>query len=79
MKIKDLPKHENLQKILVKLPDAIYQNSSLPLYNIKNNGVYLQGWTMGDFFVKTDLKSTKIYPMFWKKAPENIEEWEIIK
>lgn len=79
MKIKDLQEHKNLQDVLVQLPEDIYQKSSLPFYRIKNNGVYLQGWTMGDFFVKIDLKSSKIYPMFWNKVPESIKEWEVIE
>jgi len=78
-KIKDLPKDANLQKIKVKLPKAIYGASSLPKYGIKNIPVYLQGWVMGDFFVKTDLKSQRIYPMFWTAVPDNINEWEVVE
>jgi hypothetical protein len=77
MKIKDLPTDTNLQQIQVKLPKNIYMASSLPMYGIKNKFVYLMGFVMGDFFVKTDLKSSKIYPMFWSTIPSDIKEWEI--
>lgn len=79
MKIKDLPKNSNLQETKVKLPDDVYKASSLPMYKIKTKNVYLQGWIMGDFFVKTNLKSTQIYPMFWSSVPSDINEWEVIK
>ena len=62
MKIKDLPKTTNLQTIKVKLPKAVYNASSLPIYGIKNVPVYLQGWVMGDFFVKINPK--QIYKRF---------------
>lgn len=78
MKIKDLPKGANLQEIKVKLPDDVYKASSLPMYGIKNRGVYLLGWTMGDFFVKTSLKSSQIYPMFWLSVPDGFEEWDVV-
>lgn len=78
MKIKDLPSGSNLQEVKVKLPDDVYQASSLPYYKIKNVPVYLQGWVMGDFFVKTDPKHSTIYPMFWFIVPSDIDEWEVI-
>lgn len=78
VKIKDLPQGTNLQGIKVKLPKHIYTSSSLPMYGIKNKPVYLQGWVMGDFFVKTDLKSSQIYPMFWSFVPSDIQEWEVV-
>lgn len=77
LKIKDLPENTDLQTVKVKLPDDIYMASSLPLYGIKNKFVYLWGWGMGDFFVKTDLRSTQIYPMFWSVQPLGITEWEV--
>lgn len=78
MKIKDLKSDTNLQEVKVILPQEIYDNSSLRKYGIdKKTPVYLQGWIHGDFFVKTDLKSSRIYPMFWNKVPENIGEWEV--
>lgn len=79
VKIKDLPDSTDLQKVKVKLPTHIYKASSLPLYGIKNKPVYLQGWVMGDFFVKTDLKSSQIYPMFWSFVPSDIKEWEVVQ
>lgn len=80
MKIKDLPKDTNLQKIKVKLPKNIYNASSLPNYNIKaDTPVYLQGWVMGDFFVKINLKSSQIYPMFWSYTPTDIDSWEVVE
>lgn len=78
IKIGDLPEHINLQSVKVKLPLNVYKASSLPKYGIKNNFVYLQGWVMGDFFVKTDLKSSQIYPMFWSSVPSDIKEWEVV-
>lgn len=78
VRIKDLPKETNLQKIKVKLPKEVYEASSLPYYKIKNVPVYLQGWIMGDFFVKTDITSSKIYPMFWNVVPNNIDNWEVV-
>lgn len=77
-KIKDLPKETNLQSLKVKLPKEVYKASSLPMYNIKNVPVYLQGWTMGDFFVKLNLKQSQVYPMFWSSVPSDIEEWEVV-
>lgn len=78
VKIGDLPEHTNLQSVKVKLPLHVYKASSLPMYGIKNKPVYLQGWVMGDFFVKTDLKSSQIYPMFWSFLPSDIKEWEVV-
>ena len=78
VKIGDLPEHTNLQSVKVKLPLHVYKASSLPMYGIKNKPVYLQGWVMGDFFVKTDLKSSQIYPMFWSSVPSDIKEWEVV-
>lgn len=77
-KIKDLKPHEDLQQIAVRLPNDVYKASSLPMYKIKNRPVYLMGWTMGDFFVKLDPKSTRIYPMFWDSIPSGIDEWEVV-
>ena len=78
MKIKDLQGDTNMQNVAVRLPEHIYKASSLPMYRIKNVPVYLQGFMAGDFFVKTDLKSSKIYPMFWISVPDGIEEWEVV-
>jgi hypothetical protein len=78
VKIKDLPSSTNLQKVKIMLPDSVYKASSLPMYGIKNGPVYLQGWVMGDFFVKTDLKSQKIFPMFWTAVPSNFDEWDVV-
>ncbi len=78
VKIGDLPEHTNLQQVKVKLPDHIYKASSLPRYGVKNKPVYLQGWAMGDFFVKTDLKSSQIYPMFWSSVPSDIQDWVVV-
>ena len=77
--INDLPKDVNLQQVKVKLPQDVYERSSLPLYKLDNVPVYLQGWTMGDFFVKISPEETQIYPMFWNQAPEGIENWEVIE
>jgi hypothetical protein len=78
MQIKDLQKDQNLQNIKVKLPKHIYEASSLPMYGIKNVPVYLQGWAMGDFFVKTNKSKTQIYPMFWSSTPSDIDTWEVV-
>lgn len=78
IKIKDLPGDTNLQNIKIKLPEEVYAESSLPLYKIENVPVYLQGWVMGDFFVKINLEDDQIYPMFWDNVPPNFEEWQII-
>lgn len=77
MKIKELPENTSLKDIKVVLPKSIYESSSLPKYGIKNVPVYLQGWTMGDFFVKVKKDSKQIYPMFWGSIPSDISEWEI--
>ncbi len=77
MKIKDLPKDQNLQDVQVILPEHIYEASSLPMYDIENVPVYLVGWLMGDFFVKLNKKDTQVYPMFWDFPPSTLEEWEI--
>lgn len=81
MKIKDLPKDYNLQSVKVRLPKKVFNASSLPQYGLKNTGVYLQGWVMGDFFVKVKKESTQIYPMFWGVSgiPSNFEEWEVLE
>jgi len=78
-RIKDLPKDTNLQLVKVKMPQNIYEASSFPYYNMKNVPVYLQGWMMGDFFVKVDLKSDQVYPLFWSSVPNDIEEWEVVE
>ena len=77
--IGDLPNDTLLQYVKIRLPKSVYEQSSLPMYNIKSRDVYLQGWTMGDYFVKTDKNSTNIYPMFWNAVPLNIKEWEVIE
>ncbi len=77
--LNDLPSDMNLQKVKVKLPQDVYERSSLPRYGLENVPVYLQGWTMGDFFVKIDLESTQIYPMFWNQAPDDITSWEVVE
>ena len=78
MKIKDLPLDTNLQTVGIILPVDVWKKSSLPGYKIsKKKPVYLQGWVMGDFFVKIDPKSSKIYPMFWNLIPTDYMEWEI--
>ncbi len=77
MKIKDLPKGTNLQKIKVVLPDNVYKESSLPGYGITSKEVYLIGWGYGDFFVRVDLNKSQVYPLFWATVPADIEEWEI--
>ena len=77
-RIKDLDKSQNLQTVKVKLPKEVYERSSLPRYGLKNQPVYLQGWTMGDFFVKLNPKNSQIYPMFWDSTPQGIEEWEVL-
>lgn len=63
-KLKDLPKDTNLRVVKVRLSDALYEASSLPTYGIKSKDVFLMGYTMGDFFVKTNRESDQIYPMF---------------
>lgn len=78
MKIKDLPTHSNLQTIKVRLPEVVYKSSSLPMYEIKTRDVFLMGWMMGDFFVKTNKKSNQIYPMFWNTIPADIDDWEVV-
>jgi hypothetical protein len=78
MKIKDLPENTDLQKIKVRLPESTYLASSLPMYGIKNKPVYLQGWVMGDFFIKLSPKDTKIYPMFWSFVPSDLKEWDVV-
>lgn len=79
VRIKDLPIGTDLQGVRVKLPTHVYEHSSLPTYGIKNEPVYLQGWAMGDFFVKTDIGSSQIYPMFWTFIPWDIMEWEVVQ
>ena len=81
MTIKDLPEGTNLQEVKVVLPDHIQKASSLPYYDeVKDvKEVYLQGWTMGDFFVKVDKDSKQIYPMFWVFTPKDIDEWEVVQ
>lgn len=42
MKIKDLPEDTNLQTIPVILPEEVWKNSSLPMYNIpKDTPIYI--------------------------------------
>lgn len=62
--LKDLPKNTNIQTVKVELSDELYNSSSLPTYDIKSKEVYLVGPGMRDWFVKTDLASSQIYPMF---------------
>lgn len=79
VRVKDLPENASLYGVKVKLPTHIYEASSLPAYDIKNVPVYLQGWLMGDFFVKTSLESTQVYPMFWESIPPEMKEWEVVQ
>ena len=79
MKIKDMPQKVSLGQFKVKLPEDVYKKSSLPHYGINNVPVYFMGWTMGDFFVKVDIKSNQIYPMFWNKIPSGLEEWDVLE
>jgi hypothetical protein len=78
-KIKDLPKDTPLADVKVRLPKDVYERSSLPMYNLKNVPVYLIGWMMGDFFVKTNKASGTVYPMFWSSIPNDINEWEVVE
>lgn len=78
MKFKELPGEVKFEEFKLKLPNNVYDNSSLPMYNIKNTPVHLVGWVMGDFFVKLNSKDTKIYPMFWNELPNDIYEWEVV-
>lgn len=79
IRICDLPEEANINEFAVRLPKHIYRSSSLPIYGIKNVPVYLQGFVMGDFFVKIKKESTQIYPMFWGFIPEGIENWEVVE
>jgi hypothetical protein len=80
MKLKDLEDNVNLKNVRVKLSENMYLSSSLPKYNIKSREVYLAGNMMGDFFVKTDPKSTQIYPMFNDLLSWNeLKELEVIE
>jgi hypothetical protein len=78
-KINDLNPDEDLKGVAVRLPNSVYLASSLPMYGIKNKPVYLMGFIMGDFFVKTNPKSSKIYPMFWSSIPSDICEWDVVE
>lgn len=54
------------------------------MYNNKNTdiniGIYIVGPGMGDFFVKTNRKSTRVYPLFDPFINYNtIKEWEVLK
>lgn len=69
MKLKDLADDAKINELKVVLSDLLYNASSLPTYNIKSREVYLVGKMMGDFFVKTDLNSDQIYPMFRDNIP----------
>ena len=73
-RLKDLPEDTNIQKIKVKLSEKLYNNSSLPDYDIKSREVYLQGSIMNDFFVKLDLKSDQIYPLY-----RDFIDWDELK
>lgn len=64
MKLHELSNETNVQTIKVRLSESLYKGSSLPYYDIESKDVYLMGAMMGDFFVKTDLTSDQVYPMF---------------
>ena len=64
MKLKELDEKTDLGTVKVVLSENLYNGSSLPSYGIETREVYLLGYTMGDFFVKLDKDSSRIYPMF---------------
>lgn len=77
-RIKDLPENIDWRSFKVVLPDIVYNESSLPLHGIENQPVHFRGWVMGDLFVKTEIHSDRIFPMFWTKIPPDISEWEVL-
>lgn len=80
MTIADLPGSTELKNIKVVLPELTYNASSLPLYHISNQPVYIMGSIMGDFFVKLNLSSTQVYPLFRDFIPwEEISQWEVVE
>lgn len=80
MKLKDLPDSADVTKIKVRLSDALYNVSSLRQYGIKAKDVYLVGPIMGDWFVKTNLNSSKIYPMFRDSISwDELKELEVVE
>lgn len=79
MKLHELDSKTNVQKIKIRLSESLYKGSSLPYYDIESRDVYLMGNTMGDFFVKTDLESNQVYPMFRDSIPwDELKDLEII-
>jgi len=80
MKLKNLPKDTNVQTIKVRLSDALYNSSSLPDYGIETKEVYLMGPTMGDWFVKIKLASTRIYPLYRESISwDELKDLEVVE
>lgn len=75
----DLDSNKSLEKVKVRLPESEYECSSLPGYGIKTRNVYIKGPMMGDFFVKTNLRSTQVYPLFRNSIPwDELKRWEVV-
>jgi hypothetical protein len=80
MKLKDLHPQTSLKSVYLKMPEEVYNASSLAFYNIdKDTPIMYHGFLMGDHFVKIKQKEDQIYPLF--NAFFNIKdllEWEVV-
>lgn len=80
MKVKDLPKGQNLTLVKVRLPKDVlekYKN-----YGGGEEEMWIGGHMMGDFFMTPDTKGSKeriLHPMPETVNPEDILEWEVVE
>lgn len=77
--LKDIPEHTELSEVQVRLPESTYLASSLPTYGIENVPVTIVGTIWGDFFVKTDITSKQVYPLFRIPSWDEMMNWEVVK
>ncbi len=75
MKLKDLPENVPIASVKVKIPEELHKEailSGLPVME-----VYIYSNWMSGVWVKTDLKSSQIYPICGVR-PSTILDWEIV-
>lgn len=77
MKLKELALDINLKNIKIELTDEVFEKAKKGGLNTKI--VYIQGPFIGEFFVKKQLKETRIYPLLLEdKLWELLKECEVL-
>ena len=79
MKVKNLSSNIPMSNVLLKMPEEVYNASSLPEYGIsKDTPVIYKGYIMGDYFVATKNSKDQVFPLFNEFFdPKSILEWEV--